>query len=291
MKSLRARFSTAIGALPQAAQGDGAAAQPELDGDGLKEMSFLDHLEELRWTIIKALAAILVAAIACTFFSTWIIDVILMGPTRDTFITYKLLGVDAVGLDLQNRTITGQFFAYWGTVVVVGLILGSPVVVYQLWRFIEPGLYKQEKKGLRFVSVFATFFFILGILFGYLLITPMALQFFASFTISDQIVNQFDITKYFSMVTTLSFGVGVLFEMPVVVYFLAKLRILSADFMRKSRKYALIINLIIAAIITPPDPVSQTLVAIPLTLLYELSIYIAAYVNKKEQRKMDEALQ
>ncbi len=291
MRFLRSRITTALQQMPEGAQGDGAAVEAGLDRDALKEMSFLDHLEELRWTIFKSLGAILVAAIACTFFSTWIIDVILMGPTRPTFITYQWLGMDAYQLDLQNRTITGQFFAYWGTVVVVGLIIGSPVVVYQIWRFIEPGLYKHEKRGLRFVSLFATFFFILGILFGYLLITPLALQFFAGFQISDRIVNEFDITKYFSMVTTLAFGVGVLFELPVVVYFLAKLRILSADFMRKSRKYALIINLVIAAIITPPDPVSQVLVAIPLTLLYELSIYIAAYVNRKEEQRIKEALQ
>jgi sec-independent protein translocase protein TatC len=214
-----------------------------------------------------------------------------MGPTRDTFFMYDLMGIDATTLDLQNRTITGQFFAYWGIVVVVGLILGSPIVVYQLWRFIEPGLYKREKKGLRFVSVFATFFFMLGISFGYLVIAPLALQFFANFQISDRIVNEFDITKYFSMITTLSFGVGMLFEMPVIVYFLAKLRILTAEFMRKSRKYALIIMLVIAAFITPPDPISQTLVAIPLMGLYELSIYIAAYVHRKETNALNEALE
>ena len=291
MRFLKSRGSGAVQSLPQGAQGDGAAADLGFDEESLREMSFLDHLEELRWTILKSMAAILVAAIACTFFSTWIIDVVLMGPTRPTFFMYDIIGVDAIGLDLQNRTITGQFFAYWGTVVVVGLIIGSPIVVYQLWRFIEPGLYKHEKKGLRFVSVFATFFFILGILFGYCVITPLALQFFANFQISDRIVNEFDITKYFSMVTTLSFGIGVLFEMPVVVYFLAKLRILTPDFMRKSRKYALIIMLVAAAFLTPPDPISQILVAIPLMLLYELSIFIAAYVNRKEERRMAAALE
>lgn len=291
MRFLKSRGTTAVAPIQDGAHGDGAMADEGLSREALSEMSFLDHLEELRWMILKSGVAVLVAAIACTFFSTWIIDVILMGPTRPSFFMYDLLGVEAIGLDLQNRTITGQFFAYWGTVVVVGVILGSPFVVYQIWRFIEPGLYRHEKKGLRFVSVFATFFFVLGILFGYCVITPLGLQFFASFQISDQIINEFDITKYFSMITTLSFGVGVLFEMPVVVYFLAKLRIMTPDVMRKYRKYALIIMLVVAAIVTPPDPISQTLVAIPLMGLYELSIYIAAYVNRKEVKALEQALE
>lgn len=276
--------------MQHGSQGDGAVDEAALEDELLNEMSFLDHLEELRWMILKSLAAILVATIVCSFFSQWIIDVVLMGPTRPTFFVYDIFGVEAISIDLQNRTITGQFFAYWGTVVVVGLIVGSPMVVYQIWRFIEPGLYSREKKGLRFISVFATFFFILGILFGYCIITPLALQFFANFQISDQIVNEFDITRYFSMVTTLAFGVGVLFELPVVVYFLAKLRILTEDVMRKYRKYALIVMLIVAAFLTPPEPISQLLVAVPLMLLYELSIYIAKYVNRKEERKIEEAL-
>ena len=281
---------TPVRELTGGAEGDGAAHAVELEETALKEMSFLDHLEELRWTILKSLAGVLVATIACTFFSEWIIDVILMGPTRASFFTYQLFGIDAVEVDLQNRTITGQFFAYWGTVVVVGLILGSPIIVYQLWRFIEPGLYRSEKQGLRFISAFATFFFILGILFGYAIITPLALQFFATFQISERIVNEFDITRYFSMVTTLGFGVGVLFELPVIIYFLSKLRIITPQFLRKSRKYALIVMLIIGAFLTPPEPVSQVLVALPLMLLYELSIYISAYVNRKEEKRLANAL-
>src|SRR5690606_7739872 len=110
---------------------------------------------------------------------------------------YRTFGIDAIDVALQNRNITGQFFAYWGTIFAVGLILGSPVIVYQLWKFIEPGLYPGEKKGLRFSAAFATVFFMLGIAFGYLVLTPLALQFFAHFSISDQIVNEFDISKYF----------------------------------------------------------------------------------------------
>ena len=249
------------------------------------EMPFLDHLEELRWRILKALGGVALGTIGCLFFAEWVVDRLLLGPTDAGFFTYRLLGVEAVDVVLQNRTITGQFFAYFGTVLATGLILGSPVVLYQLWRFIEPGLYAEERKGLRFVAVYATFFFVLGIAFGYCVLTPLALQFFAQFTISDAILNEFDITKYFSMVLTWSFGAGLLFELPVVVYFLAKLGIATPAGLRKGRKYALIVILVVAAIMTPPDPISQMIMAIPLLLLYELSIWQAGLVERRRLRE------
>jgi sec-independent protein translocase protein TatC len=203
---------------------------------------------------------------------------------------YRVFGYDATELVLQNRTITGQFFAYWGSVFAVGAIIGSPILLYQVWKFVEPGLFPNEKKGLRFASFFATLFFVLGILFGYCIVTPMALQFFAKFVISPQIVNEFDIMKYFGMVTMWVFGIGIVFELPVVMYFLSKIGIVTAAFLRKGRKYALIIILIIAALITPPDVVSQILVAIPLLGLYELSITVAAVVERRRARDLKKAL-
>lgn len=282
--------TSTVAKLPPGLHGDGASNGIEPPDENMAEMSFLDHLEELRWCLLKGLGGVLVFTIACAFFADWIIDVLLMAPTRTDFYMYQLFGLEAKELVLQNRTITGQFFAYWGTVLVVGVILGSPVFVYQMWRFIEPGLYKTEKAGLRFASAFATFFFVLGIMFGYNIITPLALQFFANFEISPQIINEFDITKYFGMVTFWCFGVGILFELPVVIYFLAKLGIVTPSFMRKSRKYALIIVLIMGAFLTPPDPVSQVLVAMPLLVLYEGSIYIAAYVENKKKKELELAL-
>lgn len=248
------------------------------------EMAFLDHLEELRWRIIKAAAGILVCAAACLFFAEWVVDTLLLGPTRADFFMYRRFGLDAVDVVLQNRTVTGQFFAYFGTVLATGMILSSPVVIFQFWKFIEPGLYPEEKKGLRFTSVFATFFFVLGISFGYLVLTPLALQFFAQFVISEQIVNEFDIARYFSMVLTWSFGAGALFELPVVVYFLAKVGIATPEVLRKGRKYAVIAILILAAVFTPPDPMSQFIMAVPLFLLYELSIGLAGFVDRGRTR-------
>lgn len=272
------------------AQGDGASEDLDL-AEALKEMSFLDHLEELRQRIFKGLAGVVVGAIVCGLFDNFVIDQVLLGPTKADFFMYQLFGFDAKELVLQNRTITGQFFAYWGSVIVVGVIIGSPVFIYQMWKFIEPGLYPEEKKGMRFASVFATNFFILGVAFGYCIITPMALQFFANFVISEQIINEFDITKYFGMVTMWVFGVGVLFELPVVMYFLAKIGLVNSDVMRKGRKYALIIILILAAVLTPPDPVSQMLVAFPMMGLYELSIWISKRVERRRERELREALE
>ncbi len=270
---------------PTGVQGDGApgsGAPPDEKG----VMSFLDHLEELRWTLIKAGAGVLVAIAVCSFFSEWIVDQVLIGPTRPDFFMYDVLALEPESLELLNRTITGQFFADIGTIIVVGLIAGSPVVVFYLWRFIEPALYPSEKKGMRFSAVSATFFFLLGAAFGYLILTPLALQFFAQYTLSEQIVNQFDIMTYFSMVTFWTMGTGLLFELPVVVYFLAKVGILTPEAMRAYRKYALIAVLGVAAFLTPPDPISQIIVAVPLLGLYELSIYVAKWVARRRAQTL-----
>jgi sec-independent protein translocase protein TatC len=249
-------------------------------------MPFLDHLEELRWTLIKGGTGLLITTLLCAFFSNWIVDTVLIGPTRSSFFMYDLLGMNPEDIELLNRTITGQFFADIGTIVVVGIIAGSPILVYYLWRFIEPALYPEERSGMRFSAVFATFFFLLGISFGYFILTPLALQFFAQYTLSEQIVNQFDIMTYFSMVTFWALGTGLLFELPVVVYFLAKVGILTPDVMRTYRKYALLTVLIIGAFLTPPDPISQVIVAAPLLILYELSIYIAKWVERKRRKAL-----
>ncbi len=268
--------------------GDGLPGPAEIKSE--EEMSFLEHLEELRWRIIKGIAGILLGTIVCVFFNQWVVDVLLLGPTQPDFFMYKFFGIELEEFVLQNRTITGQFFAYLGTVVVVGIILGSPLFLYQMWAFIEPGLYAEEKSKMRFVSVLATFFFMLGVSFGYLIITPLAMNFFSSFELSSTISNEFDITKYFSMMTIWSLGAGLLFELPVVIFFLSKMGLVTPDLLRSSRKYAFVIILVMSAFLTPPDPVTQVLMAIPLFGLYEISIWISAKVQKKDQEELDAAL-
>jgi sec-independent protein translocase protein TatC len=273
---------------PVGAEGDGS---PAASPPALPEMGFLDHLEELRWTLIKGLGGVLAAVIGCSFFSQWILDQVLLGPTRPDFFVYRWLNIEAVPIVLQNRNITGQFFAHLGTILAVGLVVGSPFFVYNLWRFVEPGLYPHERRGLRFSAVFATFFFALGIFFGYTILTPAALQFFAHYQISDAILNEFDINRYFEMLIMWAFGVGLLFELPVVVYFLAKLGLVTPDLLRKQRRLAIVLILIIAAFLTPPDPVSQIIVSIPLMGLYELSIQIAAVTARKREAELKAALE
>ena len=255
---------------------------------GPGEMPFLDHLEELRWRIFKALGAVLVGVVGCLFFTGFIVDEVLLGPTRASFFMYDVLRFDAIDVVLQNRTVTGQFFAFFGTVIAAGVILTSPAVVFQAWRFIEPGLYPGERKSVRFAAVFASFFFAAGIAFGYLIITPIALQFFAQFQISDTIVNEFDISKYFSMLLTWSFGAGILFELPVVVTVLAKVGVLTQEMLRNGRRYALVIILVLSALLTPPDPWSQILMGIPLLGLYELSILFTGVIERQRRRQLAE---
>jgi len=268
-----------------------SAAGSEPDGSHEEsEMGFLDHLEELRWTLFKGFGGIIAFTAVAAIYSKWVIENILLGPKKADFISYRIFGVETTDFVLQNRTVTGQFFTDWGTALVVGAIIGSPVFVYYLWKFIEPGLYPTEKKGLRFAAVFASFFFLLGICFGYFVITPLALQFFAQYQISPEILNEFDITKYFEMVTFWSFGTGILFELPVVIYFLAKLGIATPDGLRRARKYALIVCLVLGAFFTPPDPISQVLVATPLLLLYEASIGVAGVVERRRKKELAKAL-
>ena len=264
----------------------GALPPPPAEGDPLEgsEMSFLDHLEELRWHLFKGLGAMLVTIVLSFFFADWIVDVVLLGPSRPDFWTYEVFHVAVKPFELQNRTVSGQFWVYIGSALAVGAIVGMPFLLFQLWRFIRPGLYEREQKDLRGAAWGASLFFLLGVAFGYFLLTPMSLQFFANFEISADIQNQFDVDKYFSMITMWSLGAGLLFELPVVIYYLSKLGVVTAAMLRGGRKIAVVVILIIAAFITPPDPFSQVLVSLPLFALYELSIVLALRNERKRAK-------
>ena len=265
--------------------------QPQTEAAALgDEMSFLDHLEDLRWTIIKGGSGILIVIIVAAIFSDWIVEEVLMGPANADFFMYRLLNIDsAQTLVLQSRNPTGQFFAHMGIILAVGLVAGSPVLIYYIWKFIEPGLYPNEKSGMRFAALFATLFFMLGVSFGYCVTTPFALQFFNNYQISDLILNEFDIARYFSMVTWWAFGAGILFELPVAVYFLAKIGVATPERMRAARKYAIPGLMLIAALMTPPDPISMLLVWVPLILLFQGSIYVAKYSLRRQDIALKKA--
>lgn len=267
---------------PAGPSGDGTAdQQPSLPPGG--EMSFIGHLEELRWTIFKGLGGLVAGIVVCIIFRDWILREVLLGPLSPDFVMYRTLGLDAVEITLLNRTVTGQFFADIGVMLTCGFVAGSPVVVYYMWKFVEPALYPHEKESLRFSAAFASFCFLLGVAFGYLILSPIALQFFQQYALSEQIVNEWDIIRYFNLLIFWTLGTGFLFELPVAIFLLTKMGLVTPAMLRSYRKYALMVVLFLAALFTPPDPVSQILVAVPLLLLYEGSIYISSFTAHRRQ--------
>lgn len=253
------------------------------------QMSFLDHLEELRWRIIKGSIGIVVGIVIAFIFSDFLVDTVLLGPTRADFIVYQWLHIDAIDLTLQSRKLPGQFFAYWGTLFVMGIIIGAPLFIYQLWGFVEPALDNAGKWRTRGNTLFITFFFLLGVSFGYFVLVPFALQFFSQFQISDVIRNDFDINAYFSSVTMWILSCGVIFQLPVVSYFLSKFGLVTPEFLKQYRRHSLVACFIIGAVLTPPDPVSQVLVAIPLILLYQLSIFVSKLGVRSREKALKKA--
>ncbi|MFZ9980746.1 MAG: twin-arginine translocase subunit TatC [Cyclobacteriaceae bacterium] len=274
------------------------------EDSGEKEMSFLDHLEELRWHIVRSVAAIMIFMIAAFVMAPWIFDNIVFAPARIDFPTFKwlcalgekigateTLCVDKINFKIQSRYMTGQFTMQFMAAFVIGLIIAFPYVFWEIWRFVKPGLYSKERRYSRGAVVAVTFQFTLGVLFGYFILCPMSIWFFSNYTISDMIVNEFDITSYVQTVVALVFGSGLLFQLPVVIYFLSRIGIVSPAFLRKYRKHAAVIILIVAAIITPPDPLSQTIISLPLYLLYEVSIFISGFVARQKQKEEDDKLE
>lgn len=254
--------------------------------DPTAEMSFLDHLEELRIRIIKGTIGIVVGIVIAFIFSDFFINDVLLGPVSKDFFVYKWLGIDAMNLTLQSRRLPGQFFTYWGTLFMVGLILGAPLFFHQIWKFVMPALESTEKTKTRFVVFFISFLFFLGVSFGYLILTPFALQFFTQFQISELVRNDFDINEYFSSLTMWILSTGIIFQLPMVSYFLSRIGLLTPEFLRKYRRHFVVVFFIVGAFLTPPDPISQTLVAVPLIGLYEVSILISGYANKKRNKEI-----
>lgn len=257
--------------------------------DRTADMAFLDHLEELRWRIIKGLGGIGIGIIIAFFFGDFLVDVVILGPTRADFIVYEFLGMDAIDLTLQSRKLPGQFFTYWGSLIVFGAIIGSPIFFYQMWAFIEPALESSEKWRTRGHTVFITGFFLLGVCFGYFILVPFALQFFSQFQISASIHNDFDINEYFSSLTMWVISCGIIFQLPVLSYFLSRFGLLTPEFLRKYRRHAIIFCFIMSAFLTPPDPVSQVLIAIPLILLFQLSVWVSKLGVRKRNKELEKA--
>jgi sec-independent protein translocase protein TatC len=233
------------------------------------EMSFLDHIEELRWRIIYALIGIVLFTIVAWIFIDPLVDFVLLKPARDA------------NASLQNLRPFGQLFLYVQVAIIVGIVASLPNIFYQLWQFIAPALKKRERKYILWIVFFSTFCFLAGIAFAYFVMLPLAMKFAAQFG-SEAIKNEFSIEEYMSIIISVMLAAGVVFELPMISFFLSKLGILTPLFMRKYRRHAIVIILILSAILTPgADPVSQVILAVPLVLLYEISIFISKLSSKK----------
>ncbi len=264
-----------------------------------QEMSFLQHLEALRWHLVRSAAVIMIFAIAAFCLNDFVFDTVIFGPLQQDFISYKALcslghkmgAGDVMCITvktphLQTLGASEQFFNHMWISFLVGLILGFPVVLWELWKFIRPALKDKELGPVKVFIVIASILFLIGICFGYFLLFPMSYNFLIGYQVSSsgivQTNNTFD--DYISLISTMTLVSGIIFEMPVLVYFLTKLTLITPEFMRKYRKHAVIVILIAAAIITPsPDVTSQMVVAVPMYLLYEISIFVSRYVIKNQK--------
>ncbi len=264
-------------------------------------MSFLDHLEELRWHIIRSLIAIVIFTIAAFVAKSLVIDTVILGPSRTDFWTYRklceladlintpALCIDELTFELVSRKLSSQFMTHITVSFVVGLIIGFPYLFWEIWRFIKPGLHPKERRASRGATFSVSVLFIFGVLFGYFVISPISVRFFATYQISESLQNLFDLSSYITTVTMIVLGSGLLFQLPVVVFFLTKAGLISSSLMKKYRKHAIIVILVLGAMITPPDPFSQVLIALPLMTLYQMSIFIARRIEKREA-KAEQAL-
>lgn len=269
--------------------------------DGEKEMTFLEHLEELRWHLIRSIAAIFILMIFAWFIKGWVYGTVIMGPSKVDFWTYqkmceigRLMNIESLCLgelkfDVQNREVSGQFMLAITSSAVIGLLLAFPYVVWEIWRFIKPGLKPSERRVANGAVFIISLLFFSGVMFGYYIVTPFAVHFMVNFTLDESIVNQYDIRNYLSILTTLTLACGLMFQLPVVIMVLTKLGIVTPAFLKEYRRHAFVVILIVAAVITPsPDVISQILVAIPLYILFEISILVATRIQKSNTLALEE---
>ncbi|RYZ98230.1 MAG: twin-arginine translocase subunit TatC [Sphingobacteriaceae bacterium] len=262
------------------------------------EMSFFDHLEALRWHLIRAAIAIVFFTILAFVYDDFVFDTIIMGPRNPDFFSYRMLCkvgeylgrpgmcIKEIPGKIINTEMAGQFTLQINSALIVGITLGFPYLLWELWRFVRPALHENERRSASGFVFYASILFIMGILFGYYVVTPESISFLASYQVSKVIENNFTIDSYLSSVATLTLGTGIVFELPIIVYVLSSLGILTAKLMRSGRRYAIVGIMIIAAIITPtPDILTMMVVAIPLFVLYEVGIVVSGVVERRKVKK------
>jgi sec-independent protein translocase protein TatC len=273
--------------------------------DGEKEMSFLEHLEELRWHIIRSILAIVIFMIIAFIFKKFIFGTVILGPRSPEFITNRLLCefgdyltellkrpislcINTGDWHLINIKMSGQITTHITAAIVAGLILAFPVILWEFWQFFKPALKDSEARYAKGAVFAASMLFFTGVLFGYFVLAPLSIHFLSNYEIDPSVSNQINVRSYIGTLTSICLATGLVFELPIVAFFLTKIGIVTPAFMRKYRKHSIVVIFIISAIITPPDVFSQTLVAIPLLILYEVSILISARVMKKKDKERKE---
>jgi sec-independent protein translocase protein TatC len=260
-------------------------------------MSFLDHLEALRWHLFRSVSAILIFTVMAFIAKSFVFGIVILGPSKVDFVTYRWLctvsdyfGIPALCIDelpftIQSRQMTGQFSMHVTSSLVVGFIASFPYVFWEVWRFISPGLYDQEKNAARGAVFFVSMLFFLGAAFGYFILSPLSINFLSNYQLDPSILNEFDISSYVSTLTMLVLASAIMFQLPVVVYFLAMSGLVTSKMLKSYRRHSIVVILILAAIITPPDVISQILIAMPILVLYEAGIQIAKRLEKKRALK------
>ena len=266
------------------------------------EMSFLEHLEELRWHLIRSILAIIVFMITAFILKNLIFDKIILAPKNPDFLTNRLLcrlghlvNVDALCINskpvnLINIKMAGQLTTHIIVALVSGLIMAFPYIMWEFWQFFKPALHSNDKKYTRGAVVATSLLFFTGVLFGYFALAPLSIHFLTNYQVSSDVVNQINIRSYIGTITSICLATGLVFELPIIAFFLTKIGVITPPFMIKYRRHAIIVIFIVAAIITPPDVFSQMLVAIPLLALYEVGILISKRVMKKKEKEHKEYL-
>ena len=262
-----------------------------------KEMSFLDHLEDLRWHLIRSFLSVIILASIAFLAKDFIFNVLIFGPKHSDFPTYKILCEIAqfIGFKdsfcftelpfrIQSRTMGGQFSAHVWTSITAGFIIAFPYILNEMWKFISPGLKTNERSSAKGFILKASLLFFIGVLFGYYVVTPLSINFLGTYQVSGEVYNDFDLSSYISLVRASVIASGLIFELPILIYILTKVGIVSPETLKKYRKISLVIVLILSAIITPPDIASQVIVSVPIIVLYEISIYISKAVIRKQKR-------
>lgn len=261
------------------------------------DMNFMEHIEVFRWHLIRSLIAVLVFSVVAFLNIDFIFDKIILGPANEHFIAYKwlcamgkflhisVLCLPPLEIKFQSTELSGQFMMSFSSSFMIGFIVAFPYIFWEFWRFVKPALKKKELKHARGIVFWSSLLFFLGVSFAYFLIAPFTINFFTNYQLSPKFENIFTIDNYYSTLSDLILGLGLVFELPVLVYFLSKLGVITPSLLKKIRSYAYVVIMVVAAVITPPDWFSIFLVAIPLVILYEISIMICGKIVKSKKKE------